>query len=201
VINEVFGRIKFESMHLTYEQTISMCAFYLLKNEFEKIKHWSEDNVDLTPLKELLPAFYHPYLRADKFRKELMACIRANYAQLEDFQNSRNAIEVIYLKILNFLRYTQEWITMHFKLTTYHGEYLNDVTLCVAFNALTVVRNRDRAVVLSVELQRLKFKTSTHSIFIYEGQSTYRYDGQETHTIRQLIQTYLAYAKMFLPEQ
>lgn len=61
--------MKFEKMSLDYDQTVSMCAFYLLKNYFEKVKHWNEGNIDLTSLREVLPVFYHPYLKADKFRK------------------------------------------------------------------------------------------------------------------------------------
>jgi hypothetical protein len=51
LINEIFGRIKYEGLHLTPDQLISMSAFYMMKNQFDRIKYWTEDNIDLNNLK------------------------------------------------------------------------------------------------------------------------------------------------------
>jgi hypothetical protein len=197
LINEVFGRIKYENLYLSDSDMVAMCSFFLIKNEFEKVKYWTVDNIDLTPLKELLPAFRQPCLKTNKFKEELLADIKRHYKELEQFQNSRNAIEIIYLKILHFLRNNEEWITKYFKLTTYHSELTNDVMVGVNYNYFTVARTNDRKNILTIELQRLKYKTSTYSLFVYEGEVTYRYDGREACTIRQLIETYLSYVRMF----
>lgn len=50
-----------------------------------------------------------------------MADIKKSYEELEQFQNSRNAIEIIYLKMLHFLRNNEDWITKYFLLTTYEN--------------------------------------------------------------------------------
>jgi hypothetical protein len=88
-------------------------------------------------------------------------------------------------------------MTIYFTLSTYKGDLKNDVMIGVNYKSLTVSKVRDREVILTLQLQRLKYKISTSSIFIYDGESIHRFDGQETNTIRQLIETYLCYSRLF----
>lgn len=76
-----------------------MCCFYLMIKEFEKIRYFSDDNIDTTVLKEMLPEDLWAHLNTEQFKHSLLESIRTHSKELASFKTQRNAIELIYLKI------------------------------------------------------------------------------------------------------
>lgn len=87
-------------MKLSYGQIIDVCALYILRNNFEKIKYYNADNIETEGLREVLPSNYWPILIESGFKMELFLKIKNCYEELSQLTNQRNAIEFIYAKTL-----------------------------------------------------------------------------------------------------
>jgi hypothetical protein len=69
LINLIYGRFKTLDISLSYGEIVDMCALFILRNSFEKVKFLEKaDSIDNDTLKGILPGNCWPYLKERGFK-------------------------------------------------------------------------------------------------------------------------------------
>jgi hypothetical protein len=91
-----------------------------------------------------------------------------------------------------------EWLTRYFKVLDYNNSGDRECLLGVNYETLMIVRAKNRKIELSIPLLRLNYRITTFSIFIQEEGAEYRFDGRYLWKIKELVEIYRAYRRLFL---
>ena len=146
----------------------------------------------------MLPECQWHRLKEGGFRMELFMKISNAFEEINHLASRRNAIELIYKQTLKSFINKDNWTTRKFYLTKYKSS--NKLGVAVGVNVRNIiVSNRDsNQVLLMLDLVKAELRVTTFSLFISHDNEQYRYDGLAVLDIKNLIEAYRVYQRLFI---